>query len=482
MRKTAVLAVLAALLAVACGDSDPVWQPVPPPLQVTDVVTVGPITGFGSVAANGIVFGTDSASVLIDGEAATLDDLRVGMIVSILGTVDAQGVANASQIRFGIDAEGPITNLDAANGTFMILGKTVIVDEMTVFEGAELGTLGMGNVVRVSGQVRSQDRIQATHIHRIANAYQAGMHMHVKGEIEDLDVGNQRFRLGGQICDYSGAALELGGADIANGLYVEVTSTTPMGAGDMILDRIQARDRDRDRDQLCSSDCDFELDGYVTSFTSTTDFEVDGQSVTTTASTEYVNGTVDTLALDVRLSVDGALNDDGVLVADRIVFHLPSLIEIEASVDALDVSAGTIEVLGISVMTNESTLFRDHGAAGIPAFGMDDVAVGDWLEIRAYLDAGAVIATRVERDDADDSVTLKAPVEVVASPNVTLLGIVATSDDDTVFQNAAFEVIDAETFFGLVEVGDIVKTEGTYDGAAILAEEMFLRECQEKCL
>lgn len=482
MRKTLIFGALFALFAVACSNSNSVPPPAPPVAETTDIVAVGPITGFGSVISGGVIFGTDSATFLLDGEPATVGDLRIGMIVSILGTVDNSGVAEASDIRFGVDIEGPISSLNQANRSFVVFGKTVLIDELTVVEETTFDTLAVGNVVRVSGQYRSQERIQATHVHVIANQYQAGMHMHVKGEIENLDIGNQHFRLGSQICDYSGASLELGGANITNGMFVEVTSTTPMGGGDMILDQIQARDRDRDRDQLCSSGCDFELEGYITSFVSASEFEVDGQPVTTTSSTEYVNGTADTLMLDVKVAVDGTLDSDGILVADRIVFRLPSYIEIEADVEALDADAGTIEILGITVTTDEFTLFRDLSTASMPAFGFDDLVIGDRLEIRAYLNGGTVVATRIERDDPDDSVTLKAPVEAINRPSITLLGIVAASDQSTVFQNAAYEVIDADTFFGLVEDFDIVKAEGAYDGAAILAEKMFLRECQEQCL
>ena len=46
-----------------------------------------------------------------------------------------------------------------------------------------------------------------------------------------------------------------------------------------------------------------------------------------------MNGTADTLALDVKLAVDGTMNEAGVLVADRIVFRLPSLVEIEADIE-----------------------------------------------------------------------------------------------------------------------------------------------------
>jgi hypothetical protein len=483
MRNTLFFTSLLTLMVAACGDSDSFTPPAQPPVDTIDVVTVGPITGFGSVISNGTVFGSDSATVFVDGEPGTVGDLRVGMIVSIRGEIDtSSATALASEIRFGVDVEGPISSLDTANRRLVVLGKTVLVDELTVFDEATLDTLAVGNVVRVSGQFRSQERIQATHVHRIANEYQAGMHMHVKGEVENLDIGNQTFSLGGQVCDYSGAALELGGADLADGLYVEVTSTTPMGNGDMILDRIQAKDRDRDRDHLCSSDCDFELEGFITTFVSATEFEVDAQPVTTMETTEYVNGTVDTLALDVKVKVDGTLDANGVLVADRIVFCLPSLIEIEADLEAFDTDTGTLTLLGLEIATDEFTLFRDHSAAEMSAFGFDDLAIGDRLEVRAYTNNTSIVATRVERDDADDSVTLKAPIDEINRPSITLLGITATSDQDTVFQNAVYKVIDAEAFFGLVEIGDIVKTEGTWDGAAISAEQMLLRDCAEGCL
>jgi hypothetical protein len=337
-------------------------------------------------------------------------------------------------------------------------------------------------MVQVSGQWRSQEQIQATHVERKANAYAAGMEMEVKGEISGLNVAAQSFNIGSQSCDYSAASLELGGADLANGLYVEVSSTSPISNGDLILDRIQARDHDRDRDQLCDSGCDFDLDGYVTMFVSPTEFEVDDTLVSTTAATTYVHGTIDTLALDVRLAVSGTLDDAGVLIADRIVFHLPSLIEIEADVEAIDIGNATVTVLGVAVTTNESTMFRDDGSAVVREFGLDDLAVGDRIEAHAYLDGSTVVASKLERDEADDGVTLKAPVEAVTRPSVTMLGVTVTSDPDTVFQNTAMEIIDADEFFSIVMTDSLVRAEGSYDGTSILADQLFLRLCESNCL
>ena len=483
MKKALFLALLVALTFTACSDSDS-GVASDPVVTTTDVVTVGPITGFGSVVSSGTHFDTNSVSVYVNGEPGDMSELKVGMMVSIRGTVDNDtGAGRAGEIRFAPEMIGPVTSVDRENGTFVMMGRTIVVDELTVAEGDSLDALAVGHVVQVSGQYRSQDRIQATHMLRVANEYQAGMRMQVLGEISELDEGNLRFRVGGLDCDYSGAALELGDAELANGLFVEVTSTTPLATGDMILDRIRARDRDRDRDHLCSSGCDFELEGYVTAFISATEFEVDGQPVTTTAGTVYVNGTVDSLALDVKLAVDGTVNAEGVLVADRIVFRLPSLVEIDADVEAVDAAAGSVTVLGIVVRTDEMTMFRDHSAAEVSDFGLDDLVVGDRAEIRACIDGDMVVATRIERDDADDGVTLMAPVESVERPSITLLGVVSTSDENTVFQNLINEVIDAEAFFSAVEPGSLVKNEGALSGGTILADRMLLRECSnDGCL
>jgi hypothetical protein len=276
--------------------------------------------------------------------------------------------------------------------------------------------------------------------------------------------------------------LELGGATLADGLYVEVTSTSALSNGDLILDRIQSRDRDQDRDRLCDSDCDFELEGYVTRFVSPTDFDVDGYPVSTTDATAYVNGTVADLVLDARVAVEGSLDANDILVADTVVFRLAALVQIEADVEAIDSGNGSITLLGINVATDESTIFRDDSDIDIREFGLADLAVGDRVEVRAYMDASTLVATRLERDDADDTVTLKANVGAVSQPTLILLGITVTSDQNTVFQNLAQEITDADSFFAAVTTDSIVKAEGSYDGASILASQLYLRDCENSCL
>jgi hypothetical protein len=485
------LSMLILVLAAACGDSGSDGAPVPEPVvDADDVMVVGPITGFGSVIVNGLAFETAATTVTMDDQPGIVSDLRIGMVVSIGGTLNPDtGLARASEISFVDDAEGPITSIDMMARSFVVLGRTVFTDELTVFEDASFEDLEVGHVVEISGLWKHQQQIQATFVHRTALQFEAGMTMQVKGEIADLDIGQQQFRIGTQSCDYSAAMLELGGAEIANGMYVQASSTAMFQNGHMIANMIQVRDQDRDRYRLCAGECLYELIGYVTAFESATSFEVDGQAVTTTENTVYVNGTVDTLALDIKVSIDGTVNDAGVLVAERIVFHLPSLVEIKGNVDplGLDNETETVTVFGIAVQTDEHTLFRDQTTSGPPTFGFSDLNEGDRIEIRAVLlDDGSVIATRLERDDPDDVVTLKALVDTidVDAKSVTMLGVTVASDENTVFQNAAHVVIDADTFFDLVEEDSIVRSEGAYDHSTttITASKMFLRVCVNNCL
>ena len=483
MRNTVICTVLGVLSLAGCGDSGSGVPPAPAPLETADIVTVGPITGFGSIHLNGHEIGTSSATVLMDDQPGRLGDLHVGMMVSVRATMAVvNGAMQANQVRFVDDAEGPVTALNREMNRFVVLGSTVLFDELTVFDEVTADTLAEGNIVQVSGQWRHENQVQATHIERKAHMYQAGMKMEAKGEISNLDLGAQQFNLGSQVCDYSSAVMELGGAQLANGMYVEVQSSKQMNGEEMLLERVRARDRHRDRDHQCSSGCDFEIDGYVTAFTSVTDFEVDGSPVTTTDSTVYVNGTANTLAPDVRVAVDGSLDANDILVADRIVFRLPSVVAIAADVEDIDVMSGTITLLGIRVAINKMTIFHDRSTAAVADFGFDDLSAGDRVEVRAYLDGDTPVAARLERDDPADAVTLKAPVDGVDPPAVTLLGVLAFAGNDTIFQNTEKEAIDADTFFTLVTTDSLVKAEGIYDGTSILASEMYLRECEESCL
>ncbi len=481
-----LLAVAGALTLVGCGgssSSDPP-QAIPEP-ATSDVITYGTLTRFGSVYANGAVFECDNATVSMNDEPAYLADLRVGHVVAIVASVRAR-TQNAVARTIGCldEVEGPISDLDQDRHQFVVLGRTVHFDELTVFETVDYERLANGNVVRVMGHERQANRIQATFIQHVANAWAIGMRMMTRGEIGDLDPSLMRFRIGTQWFDYSNAMLELGGSDLADGLYAEVSSASPIVDGLLLLDQIRARDRDRDRDRdkLCAAGCSYDIQGYITKFISPLEFIVDGTTITTTNATVYANGSEDTLALDARVAVSGRFDEEGVLVASKIVFRLPSIVQIEADIASVDTAAATVTLFGILVTTDDSTIFRDASDAALREFWLDDLAVGDRLAVRAYLDGGTVVAARLEREDAEENVTLKAPVESIEPPALMLLGIRVAAHDATIFQAADQSIIDADTFFDQVEPGTLVRAVGVDNGGTILADRLLVRECEDGCL
>ena len=78
-------------------------------------VTSGTVSGFGSVFVNGIEFETDGASRNVDDETDISngrdDDtvLGIGMVVTIIGTVNDDGVTGtAESIEYDDEVEGPV--------------------------------------------------------------------------------------------------------------------------------------------------------------------------------------------------------------------------------------------------------------------------------------------------------------------------------------------------------------------------------------
>ena len=55
-------------------------------------ISVGTITGFGSVFVNGVEFDTSGASITVDGTPASESDLGIGMVVAVEGAFNENGL------------------------------------------------------------------------------------------------------------------------------------------------------------------------------------------------------------------------------------------------------------------------------------------------------------------------------------------------------------------------------------------------------
>jgi len=101
------------------------------------------------------------------------------------------------------------------------------------------------------------------------------------------------------------------------------------------------------------------------------------------------------------------------------------------------------------------------------------IVAGDFVEVEAYLDGAVVVATHIERDDADDD-KIRAPIEAVnPESEITVLGL-TYSVAGAQFVDALGQSVTATEFFAAVSVGDQV-TLKDYALADGLADMVSLR-------
>ena len=435
-------------------------------------ISQGPINGFGSVIVNGVRYSTTGASITIDDRPGTEADLRAGQVVRVEGTVDATGTSGtARSIAFNDDVEGPVQSIDAAAAQLVVLGQTVQVGRSTSFDDSisprSLEGLAVGDRVEVSGLVNADGLISATRIERKP----ALATVEVKGSASAVDSNARRFSINLLTVDYSTAQLSnfAAGAPV-NGDLVEAHGSLN-AAGVLIATRLERRSASLEG----TTDDSADLEGLVTRYVSSVDFDVAGQRVTTTGTTVYQGGGAANLALGANVEVEGGFDANARLIASRIEFRRESNVEISALVDSVNVTAGSLVVLGVTVRTNALTRFEDHSDEDLPRFSLADLRAGDYVELSAYDDGGGLLASLLERDDADDRLEVEGPASAVAAPEFTIAGIRITTNDQTEFRNNDGGSISAASFFAAA-AGREVKVRGALVGNTVLADQAELED------
>ena len=439
----------------------------------TGVTSTGTVDGLGSIFVNGVEFETDSAEVFLDGRASTEDEIRVGMVVTVTGTVNDDGVTGtATRVVFDDEVQGPIatiqTGLDGDSLLLDVLGVAVIVERTgTVFDDVNFDTLAVDDVIEVSGFFDDQLRLRATRIEKKSVFIAGSSEIELKGQVTGLTA--TQFSIGDYIVDYSNADVsDIAGGEIKSGMLVEVRGT--VSGFSILADRVEQEDEIsdgfEDNDQVS-------VQGAITNFTNAAQFEVKGVAVD--ASNASLIPADLLLANGLIVQVEG-LWDGSVLQASTIESRR-GRIEIEASVSAVNVTDGSITVRlfpgTLSVQVDASTLLDDDTDQK-QFLGLADIAVADFLEIEALLVSDTLVATRIDRDDPDDDI-LQAPVDsFTAGLDITLLGV-SYSTAGAQFEGANGGSLTSEAFFAQLQVGDLVKVKDEQPADGIADEVEFER-------
>ena len=356
------------------------------------VFSAGRISGFGSIIVNGVRFDDATARVVDDdGIAHDRGDLKLGMQAQVQAgpvTTDAAGVAaaKATAIEFGSQVRGPVQAVDAAGGTLVVLGQSVKVDAATVFDGfaAGLGSVRAGVLVEVYAFF---DRTTATYTATRIELKATLADYKVVGAVAALNTGAKTFAIGGATIGYGSvpaAALPA----LANGVVVRARLQKVQQGAIWIATALTS-------DAPAVPDgTETEVEGFITDFAGTGRFKVGGVAVDASGSgVVFKSGSAAQLANGVRVEVEGVTRA-GVLTAARIDVKTSGggdqQFELHGAIEAVNLSAQSFVLRGITVTYGSGTRFDDGTAANL--------AVGTAVEVKGVLSAtgNQLVAARIK--------------------------------------------------------------------------------------
>ncbi len=428
-------------------------------------VNIGAISRFGSIFLNGVEFDTSTATVSIDGDPASVADLRVGQAVRLTGSIGSGGATGAAaQVAADTAVQGPISAVDIAGSSFTVLGLKVIVGPNTSLIG-NAGATSLRNVApgaRAAGSalVGPGGAVVAT---RVDLPVSVSAYI-LTGPAQQVDPATARFVLDGLAVDYSSAALDgFPAGGVQDGQVVQVFAA-PNPAGALAATRIRLLPN------LAGQQGDGGvIDGVVSQFASPNHFAVDGVAVAVSAATTYVGGAAAQLKPNVRVAVQGGYDATGTLNASAVQFLGIDPVLVRAPVQAVDAVRGTVTLLGVPFATTSTPRFEDLSAAALPTFNLASVRVGDYLEVRGQpVGATTVTANAVMREDApaDQSVEVRGTASAVAAPDLTVLGVPAVTGAGTAFVDAGDDSSGANSFFAKAP-GAVVDLRGTLSNGTL---------------
>jgi len=353
----------------------------------TGIIASGPISGLGSIFVNDVRFDDDSAEIRDEqGALLTKDQLKLGMTVIVEGgTLDtsaAQATSTAQVIRVVSDLVGPVGTVDAAAGSFTVLGQTVIVGARTLFDGSLTGgfsALAPGMTVQVYSQYDPLTRqYAATRVEQLPDA----TFFKIRGVVAARDPQAPSLTLGSEVIGVGGVAgSAVPPADIGDFLSVRLLAETGQLAATSV----------RSADLMLGDHPVARVEGTVTEILSPRSFKVNGIAVD--GATAHFDGDEAKVVLGARVGVLGSTLA-GTLVATRVIVHDDSVPAIASfalvgAVQELDAAARSFRIRNTPVVFDDGTAFSGGAAA--------DLANGRRATVTGLpsLDGTRIVATQV---------------------------------------------------------------------------------------
>jgi hypothetical protein len=353
------------------------------------VVTQGVITGFGSVYVDGVEYETDDAEFTVNDENSDETNFEVGMVVELSGLSRADGLTGkATSIKFSETIRGEIENIDLTNNLLMVMGQSVLLTDETNIKDTMLEDLIVGNIVSISGTLNDEDILVATLLHKKADAKDeiANLVYRLSGEVESLDIESLTFLLGDISIDFTNA--EVTGLEdsavIEEGLFVKVAGIQvvedSLGGKTLVVDKLKVVKSD-----VRNIGDKFVFEGFIHEVDFDNNlFVVNRHVISLSEDTQYLLGNLELLSSGIRIGVRAIQTEEEGLVADTILFlHEPNAF-LDGVVDDINIDNNTFSIAGITFYVNGRTNFEDESDADVKYFSLDDISIGDYLDVHGF--------------------------------------------------------------------------------------------------
>ena len=200
-----------------------------------------------------------------------------------------------------------------------------------------------------------------------------------------------------------------------------------------------------------------EVEGYITRFVSPSDFDVGTVHAQVVSTTHFEGGSAASLAQNVKVEMEGRVDSNGVLVADKVEIKTTASVRLDGNVEQIDAGAQQLVVLGVRFTIRAEAELEDKSSANRNPMTFADIAVGDRVAVRGFMDGTAVIASQLERDDPSPGARLRGRVTATnaAASQIAILGVTVTGNGATQYGGASGQT----EFFNAVHVGDFVEAD-----------------------
>lgn len=379
-------------------------------------LSVGTVTGFGSVIVDGVTIDDRNAKVQAEVAPGQFGDAdaAIGQQVEIETNDDG----SAKTIRIAAQVIGPIQAVDTTAARLTVAGQAVAINSdanlgpVTLFEGyTVLADIKVGDLVEVHG-IDKVDAATGVHIiqaTRIEKRTAPLAFIRISGTIGTLDSTAKTFTVGSLTVGYGSATLVPASRQLAVGQRVVVFG--PSLSGNTLTAQLVRIAEPKAKGTSAR------VGGVVTNLVpATLTFVVNG--VTVDASKAVIVPANRTLANEAYVRVKGTIGDNGVLIASQVEIRKKAdsdfVNEVSLKGTITDfVSLASFKVRGAPVDASHATL---EGCS-------NGLSAGLFVAVEGNVTGQVVTATKVKCQTAGDSAEIEAhgTISAVDTVNHTLV-------------------------------------------------------------